>query len=166
MSEPMRLTAERLREVLSYNHETGRFIWLVHRWLVGKPAGTIDGHGYLLIRVDGRLYRACRLAWLYMTGEWPSDQIDHINMARADDRWSNLRKATNSQNNMNRVARKDNKSGIKSVYWCNSDQRWVACITANGRRHCLGYFKDKKKAGEAYAQAAQELHKDFARITA
>ncbi|MBN9601832.1 MAG: HNH endonuclease [Afipia felis] len=166
MSVPGHLTAERLREVLSYNPETGNFTWLMHRWLVGKPAGTIDGHGYLLIRVDGRLYRGCRLVWLYMTGEWPSNQMDHINMDRSDDRWSNLREATNSQNNMNRLARKDNKSGIKGVYWSNSDQRWVASITSNGHRRCLGYFKDKMNAAEAYAMAAQELHKDFARITA
>ena len=90
------LTAARLRELLQYDPETGVFTRLVktsNGIKVGDVAGTADARGYILIRVDGWLHLAHRLAWLHMTCEWPKGMIDHINGVRDDNRWSNLRRA-------------------------------------------------------------------------
>ena len=91
------LTAARLRKMLHYDPETGVFTRL---W-TGNVTGCPDAKGYLRIAADGRSYRAHRLAVLYMTGAWPSEQIDHINQVRTDNRWSNLRPATNGENGAN-----------------------------------------------------------------
>jgi len=121
MSGRTELTAERLREVLRYEPETGVFVWRVRaarRIHVGAVAGNISpSSGYRFIGVDCRLYGAHRLAWLYMTGEWPKHQVDHVNMDCADNRWANLRDATCSQNTANSCVRINNKSGFKGVSW-------------------------------------------------
>lgn len=99
------LTAERVRELLHYEPATGIFtrrIRTSNRTKVGAIVGADNGKGYLQISVDWRLYSAARLAWLYMTGEWPKEEIDHINRVRSDNRFSNLREATRSSNNCNR----------------------------------------------------------------
>lgn len=90
------LTAERLREVLEYDPAIGVFRWLIKpcgQISIGDIAGCRHGEGYVQIRVIGRIYLAHRLAWLYMTGEWPISLIDHRNLDRSDNRWSNLREA-------------------------------------------------------------------------
>ena len=166
MSEPQAgLTAERLREVLSYHKLSGKFTWLIHRnkSLVGKVAGTIDSNGYVLIRIDGRLYRACRLAYLYVEGMWPAHQIDHKNLDKADDAWLNLRPATNSQNSMNKAILKANTSGFKGVYWLKRERKWLAAITVNKKLKRLGTFRDREAAYRSYLCAAEKLHGEFAR---
>ena len=89
------LTADRLREILSYAPNTGEFRWLLTRGRAraGKIAGVVSVYGYRIIRVGGRDYRSARLAWLYMTGAWPLQLVDHIDLNRVNDRWSNLRAA-------------------------------------------------------------------------
>src|SRR4029434_9631151 len=96
------LTAERLREVLTYDPESGLFLWNIttsNRVRAGDIAGNTENHyGYRRIGIDGKLYRGARLAWLYMKGEWPPGRVDHKNRNRIDDRWENLRLCTHAQN--------------------------------------------------------------------
>jgi hypothetical protein len=96
----MTLTVERLRELLTYDPETGELRWRVtrRRAAKGSLAGTLNRNGYRNIEVEQRCYKAHRLAWLYVTGEWPKETIDHINCKRDDNRWANLRQATTAEN--------------------------------------------------------------------
>lgn len=161
------LTAERLREVLRYDPETGVWIWiktLAPRGKEGTRAGYVRPDGYRLIRIDGRLYRSNRLAHLYMTGEWPPALIDHKNLDSSDDRWLNLRAASGTENGANCGPRKRNKSGFKGVSWSKGNSCWVAFLQANGRNRYLGYFADKRDAASAYADAAAHTFGEFARI--
>lgn len=122
----MTITALELRERLQYDPNTGRWIWLKtpRRGFEGKPAGSIDAKGYWCIKIDGKSYKASRLAFLYMTGEWPPEEMDHINRTTWDDCWTNLRPATRTENNQNRV--KIGESGYQGVYRHNQNNRWVA----------------------------------------
>jgi hypothetical protein len=158
------LTAERLREVLHYNSETGNFTWRIPRRRVhaGDVAGSRSGKGYFVIRVDYRLYRAHRLAYLYMTGVWPTAEIDHKDTDRSNNRWHNLREATSAQNSQNSGRQKRNISGFKGV--SRYGRRWCAMITANGERYRSGSFRTPEEAAYAYAAAAKHLHGEFARF--
>lgn len=155
-----RITSDRLREVLHYDSATGVFRWrvaLAQRTRVGDVVGTRSTKGYLDIQVDGISYRAHRLAWLYIFGEWPSDQIDHRNTVRDDNRISNLRDATNAENAQNRHrASRDNRAGALGV--TRSGRRWTASITVRGARHHLGSFDTPEAASAAYLAAKAELH--------
>ena len=99
------LTAEWLRAVLDYDPKTGLFHWRIDRGgrkaRIGALAGSFDATGYIQIMIDGKNYKAHRLAWLYVTGNWPIGDIDHLNGERANNRWSNLREATKSINQQN-----------------------------------------------------------------
>lgn len=156
---------ERLRHLLHYNPDTGAFTWLVSNSpiaKVGNEAGCIQKTtGYILIGIDGRLHRAHRLAWYYVHGKWPY-QIDHINGIKGDNRVSNLRECSSSQNAQNIGARANNGSGYKGIT-ATPEGRWMARIAANGRRQCLGTFATKEEAHAAYSDAAQRLHGEFAR---
>lgn len=107
-----------LKEILNYNPETGIFTWKSRRprIRVGQIAGSKNNERYVNIKIDGILYKAHRLAWLYMTGEWPKDQIDHINGIRDDNRFCNLREVTNASNQWNKTHNKNNKAGYKNLY--------------------------------------------------
>jgi hypothetical protein len=113
-------TQKRLKELLNYDPNTGLFRWkgnFGHGTKEGKIAGTLRKandrqSGRRAIGIDGKIYRAHHLAWLYMTGNWPSRQVDHCNRIKSDDRWENLRLATQEQNSRNRNVRKDSKSRI------------------------------------------------------
>jgi hypothetical protein len=151
------LTAEYLRSVLHYNPDTGIFTRKVStspRVKVGDVAGSLDGHGYLRITVQSRLYQAHRLAWLHTYGEWPTGQIDHINRVRTDNRISNLRDVTHKQNNQNRSKSSHNTSGHTGVSWFRRTGKWQTHITHNQKSIGLGYFDDleaaiaARKAGE------------------
>jgi hypothetical protein len=162
----MTLIAERLREILSYNPETGVFTWLVstsNRVRVGSVAGTMQNRGYQQMTVDNRRYLAHRLVWLYVHGEWPPTDIDHINGVRNDNRLANLRLATNTQNQANSRKRADNTSGFKGVCWDARDHKWKAHLHVNGRQRHLGYFDCPAAAHRAYLAAAEKLHGEFAR---
>ena len=162
------LTAERLKEVLNYDPETGVFTWAkktCSKVTVGKVAGCVakftSGGPYRVIRIDRTLHLAHRLAWLYQTGHWPTHELDHINLDGLDNRFSNLRVATRAQNQRNVGLSKRNTSGVKGVYFDKRDQKWVADIHA-GRRVRLGSFKTLEAAKLAYANAADRLHGKFA----
>src|ERR1700721_3037973 len=107
------ITAQNLRERLQYDPTTGRWVWLRSSrpgW-VGRPAGSLDAYGYWCIKLDGQSYKASRLAHLYMTGEWPEEEMDHIDTKPWNDVWTNLRPATRLENIQNRNMRTDNSSG-------------------------------------------------------
>lgn len=161
----MKVTAERLREVLHYDPETGAFTWLVSlgRVRAGAVAGEITRQGYRLIQIDGQRYPAHRLAWFYMTGAWPADEVDHRNTVPGDDRWANLREATSAQNSWNTPKRRNNTSGVKGVTRHPKSGKWHARIRVNNGRVHLGYFTDINEAAAAYAAASKKFHGEFAR---
>ena len=154
------LTAEYLRSILSYDPETGIFTRKVSTSTsvkVGDVAGSPDGHGYLQIRVQSRPHKAHRLAWLYVYGEWPKDQLDHINRIRTDNRISNLREVTNKQNLQNAGKRSNNTSGHPGVCWNKQNSKWRAQIMHNYKHTHLGYFSTLEEAISA-RKAAEKLY--------
>lgn len=161
-----RLTHERLREVLDYDPATGLFTWRVRtgpRCKIGDAAGTLHKKGYVRIKVDGVYYAAHRLAWLYVTGRWPHEQVDHRNRSRADNRWMNLRLATNSQNQANSLSRRSERGeGLKGAYRTRQG-RWQAIIRRERRAVFLGTFNTEQEAHAAYLNAAIHQHGEFAR---
>ena len=142
------LTQERLKELLHYDPEAGLFTWLVSSGngvKVGDIAGSFS-HGYIQIRVKGKLHQAHRLVWLYMSGVWPKDQIDHINHIRDDNRIVNLREATHRENGRNRSMKSNNKSGVTGVHRYEQRKKWVAQIKVDDKLIYLGCFTDKFEA--------------------
>lgn len=158
------LTVESLREHLHYDPETGVFRRLKGREQDLKRAnvGSINRYGYRLIKLNGETFSASWLAWFFVTGDWPKQQIDHINGDRADDRFKNLREATLQENLRNRGSHKRNTSGFKGVCWNKQARKWQASIGVNGRLKHLGLHDSAEKAHEAYCLAAHFLHGDFA----
>jgi hypothetical protein len=158
------LTQAEVRRLLDYDPETGVFTWLVSagRVRAGGAAGSMN-RGYREIRIDRRNYAAHRLAWLYMTGERPSHEIDHINGDPGDNRIINLRPATSSQNKANARKRSRNTSGWKGVSWHARDRKWRAMIGVAGRQQHLGYFDCPAEAHAAYVRAAEHHFGEFAR---
>lgn len=136
------MEANELREILDYNPETGIFKWKICTGSAypGKEAGCLSDDGYVRIRVHKVLYLASRLAWLYMTGDWPTDQIDHINLVKNDNRWTNLREATASQNTIHRRIQSNNSNGIDDVHYCNTTRNWIAGIWVEGVVYYLDSF--------------------------
>lgn len=118
--------------------------------------------GYIYIRIEGKSYRAHRLAWLYMTGDWPSDQIDHINRTRGDNRWGNLREATQAQNKINANAPANNTSGHTGVAWNAKRGRWHSYISVGGKKITLGRFKCLDEAIASRRNAAIRHYGEFA----
>lgn len=157
------LTAKRLRELLEYNPATGNFYWKTdlgcHNKYEGLKAGGVNYHGYVRVAIDGVSYRANRLAWLYMTGDWPSQLIDHVNRNKADDRWENLRLATRSQNRRNAGRAINNTSGLTGV--SPAFGKWRAQISFEGKKKYLGLFTTKEAARAAYVSAAKTLFGEF-----
>ena|SRR3990167_376480 len=159
------LTHERLVEVLNYDPMTGLFSWrkrLAQIVKVGAIAGSINGSGYRQIRIDGRVYKAHRLAWFYIHGEWPAHDMDHAAGRRQDNRLEKIRPATRSQNRANIGKHRNNTTGFKGVLFVRP-HRWRAVIKCEKRRYHLGYFDTPEEAHAAYAEKARELFGEFAR---
>ena len=161
---PVVLTPDLLRSLVRYDPETGVFTSLVKKPFVaiGQIIGSATPKGYIQFNVAGRSYRANRLAWFYMTGEWPECQVDHINRIRNDDRFCNLRLATNQQNGSNCSLSKRNTSGHKGVMWYKRHNTWAASIRVNRKLIHLGYFKDIQNAIDARLKAEQQYFGEFA----
>jgi hypothetical protein len=159
------IALERLQELLAYEPETGFFRWRVnkHRALAGAVAGTVlsQERPYLVIGIDDSRYLAHRLAWFYMTGKWPEDGVDHINGKQFDNRWVNLREATQSQNSGNGRAKSTNTSGFKGVYL--KKDKWVASITVDGDHIWLGRWNTAEDAAQVYRIAAKRFFGKFAK---
>lgn len=162
--KPM-LTAERLRELLRYDPESGEFRWLVDRlpFRAGRIAGAKRKDGYVLIGIDRRLYLRHRLAWLWMTGSWPKAQVDHRDGIKGNDAWSNLRATTNRENTWNSPARRKNATGLKGVSFAKREGKWAAQIMIDGRHYGLGHFNTPEEAHASYAAAAAKHFGEFAR---
>jgi hypothetical protein len=149
------MNVSRLRSVLNYDPRTGVFRWAERpspRVRVGDVAGTVNGHGYLNIGFDGRTYKAHRLAWLYVHGEWPVGQIDHRNGDRTDNRLANLRVVTNAENLRSaRRARSDSATGLVGV--SRAGGRYRARMMVNGQSRSLGTYDTPEQAHAAYLAA-------------
>lgn len=146
------LTQSRLKELFNYDPETGVFTRKS-----GAIAGTLRSDGYRKITVDRVQYYSHRLAWLYMTGELLKD-IDHIDRNPSNNRFSNLRSVTKSQNQHNRIKQYNNTSGYKGVIYYKRTGKWRACIYVNNKCHSLGYFHTAEQASIAYQTAAMIFH--------
>jgi hypothetical protein len=149
-----------LKEVLNYDPLTGIFTWKVSGSgrRIGKIAGGIDD-GYNKIKVNNKLYKGHRLAWLYVYGTWPMADIDHINGQRADNRIANLRDVSRTHNCQNQyLPHKESSSGVLGVTWHKRMGRFQAGITVDGKRLHLGTFKDSGEAHNAYLKAKQQYH--------
>ena len=167
------LTQARLKQAYHYDPETGLFTRLEapmasRAGLIGmvlgsgkKPNSHRSGTR-IAARIDGYNYQAHRLAWLYVHGKWPPDQIDHINGNPADNRIDNLRPANNSQNHANLGPTRLNRSGLKGVK--KHRHRWVARITVGGREKHLGSFQTPQAASAAYIKAARLYFGEYARL--
>lgn len=152
------ITREYLKNMLYYDKDIGVFTWLVDVGRYGRiKAGSIAGHlhstGYRVIGILGKNYSAHSLAWLYEYGEWPKDQIDHINHKRADNRIENLREVTNQENACNRTKLSNNTSGITGVVWDKSTNKWMSQIQVDGKKKTLGRFDDLEDAIKSRKEA-------------
>lgn len=159
----MNLTVEELRRLLYYDPETGEFRWKVSKRghvKAGDLAGCLNNYGYLCIKIHGRKYLASRLAYLYMTGSWPENQIDHIDIDRSNDCWSNLRPATRSLNHANKRTL-SNSCGFKGV--SRNGKNWRATICVNQKTIHLGTYITPEEAHSAYMKAAIKHFGEFAR---
>jgi hypothetical protein len=154
-----------IRSQLSYDPETGKFVWIAKRRGVqtGAEAGRINSHGYHEIGLMGRLWGAHRLAFLWMDGALPEGYVDHISGNRSDNRWSNLRECTQSQNMANVGLQADNTSGVSGVTWDKSRNMWRAQIRLNGKKKNLGRFADITEAAAVVKAAAVEQWGEFSR---
>lgn len=163
------LTQDQLKTLLHYDPDTGVFTWLPRdvtyfktpksckTWntqFSGKVAGTVDKHGYVILSLYGKKHSAHRIAFLWLNGSFPTNQVDHINHIRADNRWINLRAVTGLENMQNiRLSRK-NTSGILGVSWRKDKNKWRSRIKLNGRERALGHFATIEEAAAARAKAS------------
>ena len=157
------LTQQALHGQLHYDKSTGVFTRLAKAHssnsICGKEAGFTDPAGYVRISVLGKQYKAHRLAWLYVTGEWPAEEIDHINGIRSDNRWGNLRDVSKRVNQQNRrCAREGTATGLLGVSRDLKSNTHVARITVDGQLKTIGHFKTAESAYAAYVDAKRIYH--------
>lgn len=159
------LTQEELKKVLQYDPETGIFRWRysVAKWLPQwSEAGSKTANGYTIIKIQQHRHFAHRLAWLYMTGEWPIEQIDHINREPSDNRFVNLREATPTQNMGNRNIQCNNTSGFQGVHYRTSTNKWIAQTRHNKKKIHIGCFNTPEEASKAYNEYVTKLRGEYA----
>jgi len=165
------INQELLKEKLHYDKDTGIFTWtdskLNSNKVRGKEAGSIsktNGYIYISFLLGGkhRKFGAHRLAWLYVYGEFPKEQLDHINHDRLDNRISNLREVTQRENLRNRSMPKNNTSGYNGVHFRKDTKKYQAKVKVDGRTIHLGYFKKAEDAGQAAKEAREHygFHKN------
>lgn len=154
------VTFELVRALLSYDPHTGA----LRSNKTGEPVGFPQARRYIGVAVAGGIYKAHRVIWLWMTGEklGPETKVDHINGDWTDNRWENLRKATNAENVRNQRGR-SSSAGLKGVHRNGKAKRWRGRICVDGRHLHLGYFNTPEEAHEAYWAAAQKHFGEFAR---
>lgn len=170
-----KLTQEYLHSILDYSPETGEFYWkwrpdVEYAWnrkFSGKKAGWVKKEqGYWQISIHSKKYYSHRLAWLYMTGSWPANEIDHKDCDKGNNNFLNLREATFIENQRNKAGRKKTKSGLKGVIWCNRKNKWLSRIRGDDKANIhLGSYDCPAAAHFAYIVAADKLHGEFARFS-
>lgn len=155
------LSVDRLREVLVYDPESGVFRWRIsprNRTLPGDLAGYRNGSGYMVCVVDQQKIRMHRAAWAIHYGEFPDGLLDHINGIRDDNRISNLRLATASENCQNTTVRRGNKTGVKGVHFRADTNKYSASISVDKKTHWLGCFDSLEEAKKARIEAEVKFH--------
>lgn len=159
------VTQEYLRRIFTYDQESGVLIRRTgcKGFAAGHRAGSIKGDGYVKIEIGEKRYRAHRLIWLYVHGEFPVPGLDHVDGDRSNNRLPNLRLANSFENGANRLLGANSTSGLKGVSWYRWTNKWVARIRFEGIDQHLGYFEHKDDAGRAYDAAAARLFGEFAR---
>lgn len=159
------LTQARLKELVTYDEDRGILLWnfTYAKCKLGLMAGGYDKNGYYIIRLDGIRYFGSRVIWLYKTGEWPDIDIDHKDLNTKNNKWNNLRKATDSQNNSNRRKPKNNTTGFKGIF-AVANGKFIARIQVNKKKINLGTYDTKEKAYEAYKKCSQLLSAGFFEI--
>jgi hypothetical protein len=157
------MSQQRLKELLSYDAESGVFTWKISRGSskAGDVAGCLATTRYWRIRLDNRFYLAHRLAWLYAYGNWPEHEVDHINGNKSDNRIVNLREATHSENTMNIGIKKHNTSGAKGVTYHKQCNKWQVYGRENKKPVYLGIFDSKDEAADVYKSHAKKHHGRF-----
>lgn len=159
----MMIKHEELLRAMTYNPQTGIFSWNKSRRGIRDKnnAGCVTKRGYVNIYINNKKYLAHRLAWFYVHGEWPAEQIDHINGRKDDNSIDNLRLANGCENQLNR--RKDcrNTSGIKGVCWHKNNKKWQAQTSVNGKEYYLGQYTNIKDAERAVIDFRNKHHKEF-----
>lgn len=163
------LTYERANECFSYDPATGVLTWKIdtgYKPLKGKPVGSFShdrsGKKRLFIRIGRKNYSGPRVIWLLIHRRWPLGDVDHIDGDPRNNRISNLRECSRTQNMANKRMHKNNACGVKGVYWDTQAQRWKATVIKDRRKHHAGSFLDKHDAGRAYLKKAEELFGEFA----
>lgn len=166
------ITQAQIRQLYSYSPDSGAFVFLprpeqmfktYRAWSIfqkkslGKVAGWRNALGYWTINVDGKPQLAHRMAWLWMTGEMPADEVDHINGDRSDNRFANLRSVTKVENCHNQSLHHANKTGVSGVMWDKRRGAWRAEIKSNDRVIYLGQFKTIEEAAAARKGAMKAL---------
>lgn len=167
----MTITHARLLELLTYDAASGVFVWngregrgRHEKCGPGRVAGHLGPKGYVAIKVDGVTYKAHRLAWFYVTGEWPPELIDHKDGVRNNNAFRNLRPADLKQNAQNTLKpSRNNKSGYLGVSWDKGKEKWVPTIHINGRNKRLGAYAKPEEAYAVYLRA-KAVHHSFAII--
>lgn len=152
-------------KILKYDSDTGIFTWLVSpakNVKAGSIAGMLKNNGYVVIGIKGKTFLAHRLAIIYTYGDCIDDyEVDHINHVTHDNKISNLRIATPSQNQFNRNLQQNNTSGIKGVNWDKRKKGWVARCSINGRQHYIGIYPDIVIAQKAVVEFRKNAHGEF-----
>ena len=161
-------TYAEVSEYLAYNPDTGFFTWIKapnpkQAYRIGQQAkGQKHSKGYRQLTFKGKRYLAHRVAWLLMTGEWPPEQIDHINHIRHDNRWTNLRVASHVQNHHNLALHSANKTGFRGVHFHQAAQKFEAYVMYQGKKKYLGLYDTAEEAATIARAERIKLHGDFA----
>ena len=157
------LSHTHLLSILSYDELSGNFVWLINsgRARKGNIAGTVRDDGYVVIIIEKKQYKAHRLVWFYVHRVWPKGRLDHEDNCQSNNRLSNLRPATHSQNMANRKLNSNSSTGYKGV--SKRGNRYRAYANKDGERISLGMFDTGEAAAAAAGTKALELHGAFAR---
>jgi len=160
------ISHDELLELIHYDPIAGEWNWTGRRTkgiIKGAKPGNISKTGRLRIFVNGKFYLSSRLAFFYMTGRWSEYDIDHIDGNKLNDRFSNLREATRSQNLANKKCMRKGLKGV-TLHKRRTKDVWSACVQVNKKSIRLGFFGTEQEAHEAYCQAAKKYHGEFARF--
>jgi hypothetical protein len=153
------VTQERLKQLLHYDPVTGVFtrIQSSRSDRLGQQPGSRNTKGHIQIRIDGKLYVAHRLAWLYVNGQFPINQLDHIDGDKTNNKFGNLRTATNKQNQENVPLQTNNTSGYRGVSFDKRVNKFRAYVCHNRKNITIGLFATGEDAAIAARSVRDQL---------